>query len=205
MNETIIPRTITVVRWRLIPDGGLSDDAFLAICQANPDMRVERTAKGAIIIMPPAGAESSRLNLKLGAVIEAWAERDGTGVAFDSSAGFALPNGAIRSPDVAWVRRTRWDALTQAQRSGFPPLCPDFVVEIRSPTDRPRHLRLKMDEYVASGTLLGWLIDPRARTVEVYRPGRPVERLDRPFDVRGDPELPGLVVDLRALWRDGLA
>jgi len=200
MIETIIPRTVTPVRWQLTADPDLSDEEFSEICRANPDLRVERSAKGAIIIMSPAGAESSRRNLKLGRIVDAWAERDGSGFVFDSSGGFTLPNGAIRSPDVSWVRRTRWAALTPPQKAGFPPLCPDFVVELRSPTDRLRTVQLKMEEYMASGAVLGWLIDPQARTVHVYRPDRPVERLEGPAEIRGDPELPGLVVDLATVW-----
>jgi Uma2 family endonuclease len=200
MLETIIPRTVNLARWQLLPEPEMSDEDFLALCQANPDMRLERTAEGVVIVMPPAGAETSRKNLNLAFQVVAWAQRNGTGETFESSGGFTLPNGAIRAPDVAWIRRERWDTLTSAQQAGFAPLCPDFVIELRSATDRLRNVQLKLEEYIANGALLGWLIDPQTRTVNVYRLGRPVETLDRPTEIRGDPELPGLMVDLAQVW-----
>lgn len=200
MIETIIPNTIAPVRWQLLPDPKISDEDFLVLCQANPDMRLERTAEGAIIIMPPAGAETGRTNADLAFQVVAWAKRDGTGQTFDSSSGFTLPNGAIRSPDVAWVRGERWDRLTPAQKAGFAPLCPDFAIELRSPTDRLRSVQGKLEEYIANGAQLAWLIDPQTLTVHVYRPGRPVEKIERPAEICGDPELPGLVVDLAEVW-----
>ena len=200
MLEPIIPNTVTQARWQLLPEPEVTDEEFLMLCQANPDMRLERTAEGAIIIMPPAGAESSERNADLTYQVVAWSKRDGTGRIFDSSGGFTLPNGAIRSPDVAWVRGERWDRLTPAQKAGFAPLCPDFAIELRSATDRLRSVQLKLEEYIANGTQLAWLIDPQTRTVHVYRPDRLVEKLDHPAEIRGDPELPGLVVDLVGVW-----
>jgi len=200
MLQTIIPPTIRTARWQLAPDPALSDEEFLEICRANPDMRVERTAEGAIIIMPPVGAETSQRNADLVVQVGAWSKRDGTGHLFDSSGGFTLPNGATRSPDASWIRRERWATLTPAQKAAFPPLCPDFVIELRSPSDRLPTVQLKMEEYMANGAVLGWLIDPLTRSVDVYRPDRLVERLERPAELRGDPELPGLVVDLAGVW-----
>jgi Uma2 family endonuclease len=200
MLAPIIPKTVTPARWQLLPEPKMTDEDFLALCQANPDMRLERTAEGAVIIMPPAGAESSERNADLTVQVGAWSKRDGTGRTFDSSGGFTLPNGAIRSPDVAWVRRERWDTLTPAQKAGFAPLCPDFVIELRSGSDRLRNVQRKLEEYIANGATLGWLIDPQTRTVHVYRPDRPVEKIERPSEIRGDPELPGLVVDLAGVW-----
>jgi Uma2 family endonuclease len=134
----------------------------------------------------------------------AWAKRDGSGVAFDSSTGFELPNGAVRSPDVAWVSRARLSGLPQDDLDRFLPLCPDFVIELRSPTDRLSLLQAKMEEYAANGCRLGWLVDPTERRVWVYRPGQPVETIDDPATFSGDPDLPGLSVDLRSVWQSKL-
>lgn len=139
-------------------------------------------------------------NLGLAGRFWAWLEQDGTGTGFDSSTGFVLPNGAERSPDLAWVRLERWDALTREQREKFPPLCPDFVLGLRSPSDDLAELLAKMDEYIENGASLGWLIDPQTRRVHVYRPGREPEVLDDPVRVSGDPTLPGFVIELDKIW-----
>ncbi|NLX95059.1 MAG: Uma2 family endonuclease [Rhodopirellula sp.] len=191
-------------RWPLVVNLGpvgkcATEEEFFEFCQLNRDLHIERTSKGEIFVMPPSGGESGRWELGVGASLFQWAERDGTGVAFSSSTGFLLPNGAERSPDLAWVRRDRWEALTQDQRERFPPLCPDFVVEIRSRTDRLPPLQEKMREYIANGAQLGWLIDPAKAMVYVYRPGAPVERLDNPDSISGDPILPGFILNLRRL------
>ena len=178
----------------------MGDDALYDLCAANPDLRIERTADGEILIMPPAGGETGLRNAQITAQLVIWANRDGTGVTFDSSAGFVLPNGAERAPDAAWVAKTRWNALSAEQRKKLVPLCPDFVVELVSPSDVLDEQCAKLDEYVANGARLGWLIDPDRRQVHVYRAGRPPEVLEGPDEVRGDPELPGLVLDLRAVW-----
>jgi Uma2 family endonuclease len=178
----------------------MSDDEFFEFCQANRDLRIERTSTGEITIMPPVGGETSNFNAKVTARLTVWAEADGTGEPFDSSAGFILPNGAERSPDFAWVARSRWERLTREQRQKFPPLCPDFVVEIRSQSDGLPSLQDKMREYLDNGAQLGWLIDPLKRTVCVYRPGDEVKRLDRPKTVSADPLLPGCRLDLEKLW-----
>lgn len=178
----------------------MTEEEFFEFCQANQDLRIERTSDGEIIIMPPLGGESGRLELKAGARLSNWAEADGTGVPFSPSTGFVLPNGAERSPDLAWVRRERWEALTQDQRERFPPLCPDFVGEIRSRSDRLVALQAKMQEYIANGAKLGWIIDPLQRKVHVYRPGEPVVCLDAPDSVSGDPVLPGFTLDVRGLF-----
>lgn len=178
----------------------MNDDEFFDFCQANRDLRIERTSTGEIVIMPPAGGETSNFNAKVTARLTAWAEADGTGEPFDSSGGFILPNGAERSPDFAWIARRRWESLTEKQRKKFPPLCPDFVVEIRSSTHRLPSLKAKMREYVENGAQLGWLIDPLRRRVYVYRPGAEVGRLDQPHQVSADPFLPGCTLDLEKLW-----
>ncbi len=178
----------------------LSDDELFELCGRNPELRIERTSEGDLIVMTPAGGESSHRNLEVVVALGAWAKQDGTGIAFDASAGFLLPNGAMRSPDAAWVQRPRWQALEPEQRRRFVPLAPDFVLELRSPSDRLPDLRAKMEEYRSCGVRLGWLIDPEERRVHVYRPALPPEVLEAPTRVTGDPELPGFVLDLEPIW-----
>lgn len=185
---------------RLHPIVDLSDDDFYQLCQDNRDLRLERSARGDVLIMPPTGGETGRRSMRLAGQLDAWTQRDGTGVAFDSSTGFALPTGSIRSPHVAWVRRSRWDELPAEARERFAPLAPDFVVELRSGSDRLADLEAKMAEYLAAGVLLGWLIDPVDGRVSVYRPESAVVILDRPSQLSGDPVLPGFVLDLEAIW-----
>jgi Uma2 family endonuclease len=176
------------------------DREFFDLCQLNPDLRIERTAAGDIIIMPPAGGNTGKREFTLSLRFGNWAEADGTGISFSPSTGFTLPNGAKRSPDVAWVRRAQWDALTEEEREKFPPLCPDFVVELRSRSDSLTTLQAKMEEYIANGAQLGWLIDPVDRKVYVYRPSAAVDCLEDPRQIAGDPVLPGFVLDLREIW-----
>lgn len=178
----------------------LTEEQFMQLCQENPELRLEFTAQQELVIMPPTGSESGWRSGEVFLSLGTWAKKDGTGLSFDSSTGFTLPNGAIRSPDASWVRRERWNALTKDQRERFAPLCPDFVIELRSPTDRLSDLYEKMEEYIANGARLGWLIDPIDKRVYVYRPGQPVETLDDPTTLSGDPVLPGFVFAVRELW-----
>jgi Uma2 family endonuclease len=178
----------------------LTDRDFFEFCRLNRELRIERTSDGDLVIMPPTGGSSGRRSFTLAGLFFAWVEADGTGIGFDSSTGFTLPNGAKRSPDLAWVKRARWEALTEAEREEFPPLCPDFVVELRSRTDAIRDLQAKLREYLANGALLGWLIDPSEKKVYVYRPSAEVTCLDNPKTVSGDPVLAGFVLDLERLW-----
>ena len=178
----------------------LTEDQFFELCQINQDLRIERTAEGDLVIMPPEGGETGNRSAVLGSFLTQWALQDGTGVTFGSSTGFTLPNGAMRAPDAAWVRRSRLATLTADQKQKFLPLCPDFVAEIRSPSDRLNSLQEKMQEYLDTGAQLGWLIDPPSRTVYVYRPNRPVERLEHPATIAGDPVLPGFSLDLQTIW-----
>ena len=178
----------------------LEDDQFFELCQINRDLRIERNAQGALLIMPPTGGKTSEHNAEITMQLRIWAKHDGTGVSFDSSGGFVLPNDAVRSPDAAWVRRSRLEGLTAEQRKKFIPLCPDFVLELRSPTDSLGILQSKMQEYLDNGAQLGWLIDPETRRVYVYRPASPVEYLDKPDLLTGDPVLAGFVLDLREIW-----
>jgi Uma2 family endonuclease len=192
--ELSVPFKLNVRRTKL------TEEQFMQLCQENPELRLELTAQGELVIMPPTGSETgwrdSRLNLRLAA----WAEAEGTGLTFGSSTGFTLPNGATRSPDASWVKRDKWNAFTTEQRQRFAPLCPDFVIELRSPTDRLSDLQEKMQEYIDNGARLGWLINPLDRRVHVYRPGQPVEALDNPITLNGDPVLPGFVLRVQELW-----
>lgn len=178
----------------------LTKEQFAVMCQENRDLRFELTAQQELLIMPPTGSETgwrdSRLNLRLAA----WAETEGTGLTFGSSTGFTLSSGAIRSPDASWIKREHWEALSQEQRTGFAPICPDFVAELRSPTDRLFDLHEKMQEYLNAGVSLGWLLDPIDRRVYVYRPGQPVETLADPVSINGDPVLPGFTLLVGELW-----
>jgi len=178
----------------------MTEDEFYEFCQLNRDLRLELTSEGDLIIMPPTGSKSGRRNSKLNLRLAGWAEQDGMGQAFDSSTGFALPNGAKRSPDFAWITNERWNALTEAEQEKFAPLCPDFVVELRSHTDSLKILRRKMEEYIANGAQLGWLIDPLERRVHVYRPQTSVQELDSPQTISGDPVLRGLALNLEEIW-----
>jgi Uma2 family endonuclease len=178
----------------------MTDEEFFAFCGVNPELRIERTSEGDLIVVPPAGGKTGNRNLKLGARLGVWAEADGTGEAFDSSTGFILPNGAERSPDAAWVSKARWDKLTEKEQEAFPPLCPDFVVELRSPSDELKELQAKMEEYLANGAQLGWLIDPFEKKVYVYRPGEAVAGLDHPESVSVEPLLRGFTLQLGQVW-----
>ena len=186
----------TAVLLRLPPGLHLTDDQFFEFCQINRDLRIERTARGELWIMAPAGWDSGDKNAEITMQLRIWAKRDGTGVAVDSSAGYLLPNGAVLAPDASWVRHERLAALTAEERAKFLPLCPDFVVELRSPTDSLSALQDKMREYMDNGAQLGWLIDPLGGQVFVYRPGAPAERLEEPDSVSADPVLPGFRLEL---------
>ena len=185
---------------RIQPARRMSDEEFYAFCVANPDLRIERTAEGEIEIMPPAGFETSDRNADLTMQLRAWAKRDGRGRALDSNVEYILPNGAARSPDASWVQRSRLAKLTSEQKKRFLPLCPDFVVELRSPSDRLRQVQAKMREWMDNGARLGWLIDPETRTVYIYRPGQATERLLDPPRVGGEPPMDGFVLEMPDIW-----
>lgn len=178
----------------------MSDDQFFEFCQINRDLQIERTAEGDIVIMTPAGGVTSWRNSELVTALNIWAKQDGTGVVFDSSGGFTLPNGAVRAPDAAWVRRSRLANLTAAEKQKFLPLCPDFAVELRSPSDRLENAQRKMQEYIDNGLQLGWLIDPQERQVFIYRPGSPVELLQNPAQIAGQATLPDFEFNVSSLW-----
>jgi Uma2 family endonuclease len=188
----------------LRPNSGVrvSPEEFWRICADNPDLRLERSADGELEIMPPAGTESGSRNASITGQLWLWNRGTGLGVAFDSSAGFTLPNTAVRGPDAAWIAAERYEALSLEERERFAEICPDFVVELRSRSDRPADLRKKMGEYLDQGVRLAWLIDPFAKSVEIYRPGRPVETLAKPASLSGEDVLPGFVLDLRGILPD---
>ncbi len=181
------------------PKFRMNDEEYFHFCQLNRDLRIERTSEGEIIVMAPTGGKSGSINAKLIARLGVWAEQDGTGLVFDSSTEFILPNRAGRAPDVSWMRNERWNALTPKQQEQFPPLCPDFVIELRSQTDRLKPLQEKMAEYIANGAQLGWLIDPLEREIHVYRPEAAAEILSDPETISGDPLLKGFVLEIRSI------
>jgi Uma2 family endonuclease len=178
----------------------LTDEQFFQLCQNNGDLRFERTAIGELIIMPPTGSETSDRNAELTYQLRAWSRQNKLGKSFDSSGGFKLPNGAERSPDASWVKIERWNTLTPAEKERFAPLCPDFVVELMSPSDSLEKTRAKMREYMDNGARLGWLINRQQRQVEIYRPNREVEILPSPQTLSGEDVLPGFVLDLAQIW-----
>ncbi|MFB2918779.1 Uma2 family endonuclease [Aerosakkonema funiforme] len=178
----------------------LTDEQFFQLCQDNRDLRFERNANGELIIMPPTGGETGNRNGRLTQQLFNWTDVDGTGIAFDSSTGFTLPNGADRSPDAAWIPLERWNALNNEQQKKFLPLCPDFVVELLSPSDSLSATQQKMQEYMDNGTRLGWLIVRSSRRVEIYRQGQEVEILESPVSLSGEDILPGFVLNLESIW-----
>jgi Uma2 family endonuclease len=178
----------------------MTNEQFYEFCQANGDLRIERTANGEVIIMPPAFSDTGNRNFNIAAQLGYWTEQDGTGIGFDSSAGFTLPNGAMRSPDASWIELERWNILTDAQKASFAPICPSFVIELRSSSDRLSKLQEKMQEYIDNGASLGWLIDRQNRKVYIYRPNREVEILENPEAVTGNPELPGFILRMTKIW-----
>ncbi|MBD1883891.1 Uma2 family endonuclease [Microcoleus vaginatus] len=178
----------------------LTSEQFYQLCEENPELKLERNANGELIVMPPTGGETGRSNSKLNLQIGLWNEQTQLGEAFDSSTGFTLPNKADRSPDASWVEKSRWEALTPQQRENFIPLCPDFAVEILSPTDSLKKTQEKMQEYMENGCRLGWLINRKKREVEIYRPGQDVEVLPSPLTLSGENVLPGFVLYLQKIW-----
>jgi Uma2 family endonuclease len=204
MTKVLPQVEIHPVVLKLKPAINLTDEQLFELCQLNRDWRIEYTAQGELIVMPPTGGETSNRNAEITFQVQAWTRGDQTGVAFDSSTGFKLPNGATRSPDAAWVRRSRLAGLTREQKQKFLPLCPDFVIELRSPTDNLQAVLDKMQEYLDNGPQLGWLLDPLTRRVHVYRPQRSPEILEAPSTVSADPFLPGFVLDLRKIWEPDL-
>lgn len=178
----------------------LSDDQFYKLCRDNPDIKFERNANGELIVMPPTGGETGKRNAKLTARFVLWNEQTQLGEVFDSSTCFKLPNGCDRSPDVSWIQLTRWNALSAEQREKFPPIAPDFVLELMSPSDSLSETQAKMQEYMNAGVKLGWLVDRKTRYVEIYRQGQPKEVLQSPTTLSGEDVLPSFILDLQIIW-----
>jgi Uma2 family endonuclease len=179
----------------------MTDEQFFEFCQMNRDLRIERNKYGEISIMPPTGSETGNRNFNIAVQLGNWSEKDGTGICFDSSTGFKLSTGADRSPDASWIKLERWNSLSEEEQKRFAPICPDFVIELRSATDNLKPLQEKMEEYMQEpGFKLGWLIDRKNRIVYVYRPQMPVECLENPDSVSGEDVLPGFVLNMSKVW-----
>lgn len=200
MTQATAPTEITPLVLQMSPAIEMTDDQFFEFCQLNRDLRIERTAKGELIIMPPTGSETGNRNFDLIVQLGIWVRQDGTGIGFDSSAGFTLPNGATKSSDAAWIKLKQWNNIPPEQRAKFAPICPDFVVELRSQECNLQPLKDKLQEYIDNGASLGWLIDRKNRKVYIYRPQQEVECLDNPSTLSGDSILPGFVLDLSTIW-----
>lgn len=183
------------------PELQMTDEQFFEFCQMNRDLQIERNKFGELLIMPPTGSDSGNREARIIQQLMNWADEDSTGIAFSSSAGFTLSTGAKRSPDASWIKLERWNSLTEEQKQKFAPICPDFVVELRSPSDNLKPLQEKMEEYMKEpGLQLGWLIDRKNRRVYIYRPNQAVEILDNPETISGDPVLPGFILNLSKVW-----
>lgn len=191
---------MTVYTINLNPVCQLDDDKFYQLCRANPEIRFERNAHGALIVMPPTGGETGNLNSEINADFVNWNRRFSLGYVFDSSTCFKLPNGANRSPDVAWIERERWEALTAEQKQKFPPIVPDFILELMSPSDSLKATQAKMREYRDNGVQLGWLIVPETRRVEIYRQNKDVEVQASPATLSGESVLPNFTLDLQSVF-----
>ncbi|MEP0918192.1 Uma2 family endonuclease [Leptolyngbya sp. DQ-M1] len=178
----------------------LTDEQFYQLCRANPDVKFERDATGKILIMSPSGGTTGNRNFEIAAEFGIWNRQAQLGVCFDSSTGFKLPNGATRAPDVAWIEQSRWDALTSEQQEKFPPIAPDFVLELMSPSDTLEETQAKLREYIENGVRLGWLLDRKTRRVEIYHSDQSVEVLDNPTSLEGENVLPGFVLNLAIVW-----
>lgn len=178
----------------------LTSAEFYQLCQDNPDLKLERNAAGELIIMPPTGGETGKRNSTINAQLWLWNEQNQLGEVFDSSTGFTLPNGADRSPDASWVEKSRWNSLTKEQREKFIPLCPDFVIEILSPSDRLPKVQEKMQEYLENGCRLGLLINRKKQELEIYRPHQKVEIIQAPQTFATEDVLPGFSLNLQKIW-----
>ncbi|MCP2731483.1 Uma2 family endonuclease [Limnofasciculus baicalensis] len=191
---------MTAFTINLNPIVELTDEQFYHLCRVNPDVKFERNAHREIIIMSPTGGETGKRNAKLTTRFCVWNEQTNLGEVFDSSTCFRLPNGGDRSPDVSWIQKERWERLTSEQKEKFPPIAPDFVLELMSPTDSLKETQDKMKEYMDNQVRLGWLMNRKSRRVEIYRQGKPVEVLSNPSQLSGEDVLPGFVLDLRMIW-----
>ena len=200
MTQTISLTENIPLKLQMSPAIDMTDEQFFAFCQQNRDYRIERNATGEITIMPPTGSETGNRNFDLIVQLGIWTRQNGTGIGFDSSAGFTLPNGAMKSSDAAWIKLEKWHTLTPEQQQKFAPICPDFIIELRSPSDNLQPLKDKLQEYIDNGVSLGWLIDRKNRKVYIYRPNSEVECLDNPATLSGESVLPEFVLQLSTIW-----
>lgn len=185
---------------QLEPTLYLSDDQFYCLCRNNPDIKFEVTTKGELIVMSPTGGETGNYNSEINAEFVIWNRQTQLGKVFDSSTCFIFPNGAKRSPDVAWIHKQRWETLTSEQKEKFPPIAPDFVLELMSPSDSLKAVREKMLDYQENQVKLGWLINQKNQQVEIYRLEQPTEILEYPLTLSGEKVLPGFTLDLTLIW-----
>ncbi len=198
MSHVIVEAQLPV---RLRFDRAMTDDELLRFCRANDALQVERDSNGEIVVMTPAGFEGSRVNQRIGHLLYAWAEEDGRGTTTDSSGGYTLPDGSMRAPDAAWISFERLKPLSDQERAGFAPVCPEFVIELRSPSDRLKVLQAKMEMWIANGAEVAWLIDPERRVVEIYRPGESPEVLHEPSSVQGTGPVAGFELVMARVWQ----
>lgn len=199
MMSLLTTKEILPIKIKLHPAKKMTDEEFFEFCQLNKDVSLERNNQGDLLFMSPTGSEGEQRNFSLVGQLWFWTKQDGTGIGFGSSGGFTLPNGAVRSPDAAWIKKERWEQIEPDLRKKFAPICPDFVVELRSETDNLQVLKNKMTEYLENGANLGWLIDPQQQKVYIYRPNSEVEQLDNPVSLSGEDVLPGFVLELQDL------
>jgi Uma2 family endonuclease len=194
---------LSTLEWpiRLRPGAPMSDEDFMAFSEENNPFRMEREPNGEILVMTPAGTKSDLFNTRIVETLSRWAREDGRGVVFGPSAGFTLPNGAVRSPDASWISNRRWNALSDPEQEGFAPLCPEFVIELVSPSDRKKDVEAKMvDEWITNGAELAWLIEPKERRVTIYRPGQEPEVLENPTSVQGTGCVAGFELVMERVW-----
>jgi Uma2 family endonuclease len=198
--EIVLPDNETRARFEIRDGRPMDDEEFFEFCARNPKLRIERDASGEIIIMPPAGFETGYRNNELSRQLGNWARQDGRGIALDSNTEYVLPNGAALSPDASWVLKSRLTDFTKEQKKRFLPLCPDFVVELTSPTDRLSRVKVKMHEWIDNGVRLGWLIDADRRTIHIYRPGCAVEEIADVDELKAEAPVDGFRVELKDIW-----
>jgi Uma2 family endonuclease len=185
---------------RIRPDVPMTDEELMRFSSANANLRIERAANGDLIVMTPSGSKTANMNMLIATFLTLWTIEDGRGLAFDSNGGFRLPDGSVLAADAAWVGRKRWDALSDEQQTGYAPLCPEFVIELRSPSDKLPELEAKMQLWIDNGAQVAWLIDPIRKVVEIYRPGQQSELLSNPTSVQGDGPIAGFELVMDRIW-----
>jgi Uma2 family endonuclease len=185
---------------RLITERPMSDDELMRFCAANEALRVEREPNGELLVMTPAGLKTSKMNSRISRFLDEWAEADGRGIATDSNGGYTLPDGSMRAPDAAWVLNSRWQQLSEEDQGGFAPICPDFVIELRSPSDKLPDLKAKMEMWIANGAEVAWLIDPIEKAITIYHPGAEPAVLTHPTSVQGTGPIAGFELVMSRVW-----